>query len=177
MSAEGRLEAATEIRRLVVGDQSGDGRASLTVRRAPVDSELHSRRWRFDALEQSAVAEARVAFIEFLRVRGAQDDQVSDAALVYLELIGNVVRYAPGPVEVVVEWHGECPILHVLDEGPGFHHVPHPQPDVLAESGRGLFLVATLAKQFHVWRRPVKGSHARAVLSVFAWPSETSYQY
>jgi anti-sigma regulatory factor (Ser/Thr protein kinase) len=52
----------------------------------------------------------------------------------------------------------------VLDRGPGFEFAARLPPDVFSESGRGLFLIATLAEDLHVVRRPDGGSHARVVL-------------
>jgi anti-sigma regulatory factor (Ser/Thr protein kinase) len=78
-----------------------------------------------------------------------------------------VARYAPGAVEVTVDWSGEAPVLHVLDNGSGFHHVPALPRDVYSESGRGLFLISQLSEDFSVARRPERGSHARAVLAPF----------
>jgi anti-sigma regulatory factor (Ser/Thr protein kinase) len=85
---------------------------------------------------------------------------------VFGELVGNAARYAPGAVEVTVDWSGAAPVLHVLDNGPGFHHVPALPHDVYSESGRGLFLISLLSDDFGVSRRPEGGSHARAVLSL-----------
>jgi anti-sigma regulatory factor (Ser/Thr protein kinase) len=56
--------------------------------------------------------------------------------------------------------------LHVIDEGPGFQLVPRLPRDVFAESGRGLFLIASLTEHFHISRNHGKGSHARAVLAL-----------
>jgi len=56
--------------------------------------------------------------------------------------------------------------LHVLDRGPGFHHVPALPRDVYSESGRGLFIISLLSKDFSVAKRPTGGSHARALLGL-----------
>ena len=72
-------------------------------------------------------------------------------------------RHAPGGAYIVVE-DGPDLVLHVLDRGPGFVLTPHLPSDVLAERGRGLFLVWRLTEEFNVTRRPRGGSHARAVL-------------
>ena len=44
--------------------------------------------------------------------------------------------------------------------------MPKLPADVLAESGRGLYIVSALAEDFSVSRRPDGGSHARAVLAL-----------
>ncbi len=79
----------------------------------------------------------------YLRARGVADADYSSAELIFGELVGNVVRHAPGPIAITVEWDGEYPRLIVADEGPGFTPV-HDQmlpENILAEGGRGLFLV------------------------------------
>jgi anti-sigma regulatory factor (Ser/Thr protein kinase) len=77
-------------------------------------------------------------------------------------LIGNTVRYAPGPVDVYLEH--EVHVVHVLDRGPGFEFAARLPQDPFSESGRGLFLIASLTEDLHVVRRPDGGSHARVVL-------------
>jgi anti-sigma regulatory factor (Ser/Thr protein kinase) len=104
-------------------------------------------------------------FTNGLRARGADDDCISKAEVVFGELVGNVVRYARGRAQIVVDWSGASPVLHVLDDGPGFEHVPSLPRDVYSESGRGLFLISLLSESFTVARRPEGGSHARAVLA------------
>jgi hypothetical protein len=65
---------------------------------------------------------------------------------------------------VIVDWSSPDPVLHVLDSGPGFRQISIVPPDLLCESGRGLFLVSALTHDFRVSKRPRGGSHARAVL-------------
>ena len=96
------------------------------------------------------------------------DDDYDGAATVFVELVGNAVRHAPGPVDVAIEWTGARPVLHVIDEGPGFRtSAPAKGPsDLLSESGRGLFLVSAFTEDFEVSSRRGAGSHARAVLRI-----------
>jgi len=58
------------------------------------------------------------------------------------------------------------PVLSVLDRGRGFSHAPHLPADTFAETGRGLFIVRTLAAEFGATRRFDGGSHARAVITI-----------
>lgn len=55
-------------------------------------------------------------------------------------------------------------MLHVLDNGPGLRHISILPPDLLSESGRGLFIVSALTHDFRVSKAHAGGSHARAVL-------------
>ena len=137
---------------------------------AVAESEGPIRRWYFDTSDGSAAQAARRAFSDGLRARSADPACIYGAEVVFGELIGNAVRYAPGPIEVTVDWSGPLPVLHVLDNGPGFHHVPALPRDVYSESGRGLFMISRLSEDFSVSKRPAGGSHARAVLSLFGSP-------
>jgi PAS domain S-box-containing protein len=127
-------------------------------------------RWYFDAMDANAAQSARRAFTAGLCARSADPEYIYRAEVVFGELVGNVARYAPGPVEVTVDWTGAAPVLHVLDNGPGFHHVPALPRDVYSESGRGLFMISLLSDDFSVAKRPTGGSHARAVLALYRRP-------
>jgi anti-sigma regulatory factor (Ser/Thr protein kinase) len=110
------------------------------------------------------VGAARAEFAAAFREHGGAAEDVAMAEVVFGELVSNTVRYAPGAVEVIVDWSGPEPVLHVLDNGPGFRHISILPPDLLSESGRGLFIVSALTHDFRVSKRPAGGSHARAVL-------------
>jgi hypothetical protein len=69
---------------------------------------------------------------------------------------------------------GESPVLSVLDRGAGFTLSPRLPIDVLAESGRGLFIVRSLAFEFFADLRPGGGTHARAVLSAQCKPQRSA---
>jgi len=99
-----------------------------------------------------------------LQRAGFSPRDATQAELVLVELLGNVVRYAPGPADVALALDRHSAVLHVLDSGPGFERAPMLPADVMSETGRGLFIVSTLTKEFNVSRRPDGGSHARAVL-------------
>ena len=124
------------------------------------------RRWSFDVTDAAAAQRARREFSEALRARGAALEDVFSAEVVFGELVGNVVRYANGPVEISVDLSTLLPVLNVLDRGPGFRHLAILPRDLFSESGRGLFLISALTQDFHVSKRPNGGSHARAVLTL-----------
>lgn len=124
------------------------------------------QRWSFDVTDAEAAQRARGEFSEALRARGAALEDVFTAEVVFGELVGNVVRYANGPVEISVDLSTLPPVLNVLDRGPGFRHLAILPRDLFSESGRGLFLVSALTQDFHVSKRPNGGSHARAVLTL-----------
>ncbi len=123
-------------------------------------------RWEFDACDPGAAQLARTAFTDDLRDVTSLTEDLFTAELVFGELVGNVARYAAGPVEVLVDWMGSAPVLHVRDRGPGFTHIPKLPRDIMAENGRGLYIISALTNEFDVERAPDGGSHARAVLSL-----------
>jgi anti-sigma regulatory factor (Ser/Thr protein kinase) len=124
------------------------------------------RRWTFDSTDAETASTARHEFVHVLKEAGARSGDLYAAELVFGELIANVVRYAPGTIEVVLDWSAASPILHVLDRGAGFVFAPRLPTDLLSERGRGLFVVWSLSEDLNVTKRYDGGSHARAVLSV-----------
>ena len=123
-------------------------------------------RWRFEVLDFGAPANARDASIRFLRDRGDADADYLSAEIVFGELIGNVVRHAQAPLFLELDWSGEYPVLHVQDRGPGFDwkQPTLPAPDI--ESGRGLYLAASLSRDLEITRIPNYGTHIRVVLNI-----------
>ena len=66
------------------------------------------------------------------------DDLVDRAELVFGELLGNVVRHAPGPVEVTFELKNGIQTLHLIDSGRAFSLAEQQLPeDDFSELGRG----------------------------------------
>jgi len=134
------------------------------------DNREDGRTWRSrEALERGG--EGRVGGIE--PGLGQELDGVAELAgiavwlslpwtvkMVFGELVGNAVRHAPGVVDVELTWDDpSTPILHVVDDGPGFaSRSGLPNDD--AESGRGLFLVECLTRAFSVTRESVRGACA-----------------
>jgi anti-sigma regulatory factor (Ser/Thr protein kinase) len=82
------------------------------------------------------------------------------AKLIYTELIANVVRHAPGALDVRLHCDGQSVLLGVSDQGPGFELAPG-LPSILVENGRGLFLVAQFATR--MWVEPNADGGAKIV--------------
>ena len=161
---------ALALRDALIGDAVAKDDVAILVMGIATGSEsaVHndlSRRWMFDTSDANAGRRARKEFAELLAGRGATYDQVHGGEVVFGELVGNAARHAPGSVEVVIDFSGEAPVLHVLDHGRGFHYIPALPADVYSESGRGLYLISLLSEDFHVSKRAGGGSHARAVLA------------
>jgi len=182
---EQRLQAAVEwldkrdpspaksIRRAVLRDEARDDVAILTLYVGDASRSTHLQRWTFDSSDRLAARRAQAAMINTLIAVGAVETEVRDAELINAELIGNVVRHAPGRVDVVLETSGALPVLSVLDRGPGFAFTPHAVPDTLDESGRGLFIARSLGADLNATRRPGGGCHVRVVLNLDAFGVRT----
>lgn len=153
---------AAALKKALLQERSRDDVAILVIesvaRAAP-------RRWAFDARDPDDSRRVRAQVIETLRKGGYPDERITSAELILAELTANVFRYAAGPSQIVLEWNGENPpVLHVIDLGPGFQFEAKLPADVYSETGRGLYLISTLASDLQVSQRNSGGSHARVVL-------------
>jgi PAS domain S-box-containing protein len=116
--------------------------------------------WTLYVDDARAAVDARSLFVEFLRCEKTASDFVDAAELIFGELLGNVVRHAPGSVEIAVEMSDAALTLHVIDSGAPIpatnHHLPD---DVLSERGRGLFIVSQLASDLRIDHVENCGNH------------------
>ncbi len=120
-------------------------------------------RWQFDPRDWRRAYDVRETIVEALELHGRGVD-IPAAELVFGELIGNAVRHAPGSIDVELTIDDPAqPVLHVIDDGPGYASETRLPADD-SESGRGLYLVARLTREFTVSKAPQRGAHARAVL-------------
>jgi anti-sigma regulatory factor (Ser/Thr protein kinase) len=148
----------------VIPDGSPDDVAILVVQTNFDESERHLARSHFDSADALAARKARRAFMTSLSPKHFSENDIANAEVVFGELCGNIARYAPGPIEVIVDSSGVQAVLHVLDRGAGFRHISRLPVDPLSEEGRGLFIIASMTTEFTVSQRSGGGSHARAVL-------------
>ncbi len=122
-------------------------------------------RWSFEVENSTAAHRARSELGAALCARGIVAEQLFAAEMVYSELVGNVVRHARGSIDVVLDMTGPAAVLHAMDRGSGFFINPKLPADAYEERGRGLYIVAKLARDFSVTPRTQgPGSRARAVL-------------
>ncbi len=93
----------------------------------------------------------RRELVAYLRRHGEPDSDFDAAELLVAEAVGNAVRHTAGSVWVSLTWRSAQPTMSVYDLGPANGHPPEdpgPGPgdrEVLAESGRGLFIMQELA--------------------------------
>ncbi len=130
--------------------------------------------WRYHCDDEQSTRPARDSFVDFLRRRGIEADAVMNAELVLGELLANVVHHAPGPVDITLAWEDLVPMLTVKDRGPGIQE-PWRRPglpeDAMSPSGRGLYLVRTLAGEPRVSGRADGGTEVTVPLLVVRTPS------
>lgn len=143
-----------------LGNAASDDVAVLTIAFGP------GVRWSFDAENAKAAQDARGEFVSYLRRHCADRFSIETAELIFGELVGNVVRHAPGAIDIDVDWAEGSPLLHVLDRGPEFKPSSNLPVDLLSESGRGLFIVRQLSTSFSVEHVPGYGNHVCVELPV-----------
>lgn len=144
----------------LVGDEVRDDVALLLlhVDEAPLARQVPSG-WSFRSDDAASAQPARASFLAYVAARGMATQAAGIAELVFGELVGNVVRHAPGPIEIDLQWDERRPLLRVRDRGPGFALAEANLPsDVMSESGRGLFLVRAFAADPIVVPRPDGGT-------------------
>jgi anti-sigma regulatory factor (Ser/Thr protein kinase) len=108
-------------------------------------------KWRFESSEASRAYHARHDLLNYLSSRAACGSDLGAAAVIFGELVGNVVRHAPGPITVELYWDRKTAVLRVRDAGPGFYWSGNATlPDAMAESGRGLYIVHAVSRTMQV---------------------------
>ena len=121
--------------------------------------------WTFSTDDARAAVDARAQFVEYLRDADFDDALIDRAELIFGELLGNVVRHAPGPVEVSFERRNGGGVLHLIDSGAPFSLLERHLPDdAFSDFGRGLFIVEHLASEVGVQHVPNCGNHICATL-------------
>jgi PAS domain S-box-containing protein len=118
-----------------------------------------AERWSFAAENAQAANDARADFVRFLRRKSENAAAIESAEVVFGELVGNVVRHAPGPVDLAFEWDPSEPVLHVIDRGAAFETRDRLPADPLSEGGRGLFLAEQLSGGLRIEHLSGFGNH------------------
>ena len=121
---------------------------------APVlNPTVRTSSWVFQSSDADSARAVRHSLIAYAHGDPALAPRVDLATteLVLGELLGNVVRHAPGLVTVDVEWHDDSVHVAVSDEGsPFILPADDATQDPLAESGRGLQMIARCTSAFRV---------------------------
>ncbi|HTZ53956.1 MAG TPA: SpoIIE family protein phosphatase [Candidatus Acidoferrum sp.] len=123
-----------------------------------------TKTWTVDARSASAARRAKRAFLWHLGEFASDGTDLSTSELIFGELVGNVARHTPGHAEITLELVGDNALLHVLDDGPPIVHAVA-RPEDLAEGGRGLLLVKSLARALTIGRT-IGGNQVTAELPI-----------
>jgi len=121
--ARPRFNAANPARYVERAIAQGDQRDDIAIITLQFGRSRH--RWRFDVADPSAAYAIRRDLLgSIAEVADATIDELHACELIFGELIGNAVRYAPGPLSISLSAEGADVVLHIIDEGPGFDYHP-----------------------------------------------------
>lgn len=153
---------AAFVRRAVMGTKAPvDDTVLLVVR---LDADLR-RSWTYDSRDPREATALRREIAAFMRLFSRREDELYVAEMIVGEALANTVEHAPGRVRVDVDWTNVHPVVTVADCGPGMGEPGVLLPsDPLSETGRGIYLIESLAKQVTVERSPASGTTLRIVL-------------
>lgn len=153
--AAGERDPAALLRRVIPGASSDDvALAIVTYLGLPA---VAARSWKLSASDALAAQGARESLRTFLAERAFAPGPIAVTESVFGELVANVVRHAPGPIDVELLIGDDATTLAVRDRGPGFAYRGPAQADLWSESGRGLSIVTALAGEPTVNTRPGGG--------------------
>ncbi len=128
-------------------------------------------KWEFASTDDIYPSGMHAEIMQTLHAEGAADSDFDAAELIYGELIGNLIRHARGNVTIRLDWNDEFPTLSVSDQQRYAVPAIGLPSDPLAESGRGLFIIKTLAREFKLIDSDGCGSAACAILPVRRQPA------
>ena len=143
-----------------------DDVAVATIAIGPLGAATGPRRdWHFHAAEARLARGARASCALYLTACGMSEDELAWAELALGELLGNVVRYAPGPVDIEVSWRDGSPRLTISDRGvAGVPDLDRISPHAHAESGRGFTMLGELGMRPLV--RPRAGGGTEVIVTL-----------
>lgn len=120
--------------------------------------------WSYKAHNAKVALTERERLLEAVRKHSGWTVDDVAAHIVFTELVSNVIRHAPGPIDISLECDGESVLLNVGDKGPGFAFNAKLPENILTECGRGLFIVSRFATQVQVEKNNAAGAKVVARL-------------
>lgn len=124
--------------------------------------------WQFHAADAAEALSFRRDFVDFLRACCTDDSDCDGAEIVFGELVTNVMRHAPGAIQITLQSdvHGLV-MLDVCDTGDAFAIAPALPATLFSASGRGLYIVSQLCPYLSS-TRTANGNRVSAILPVMA---------
>jgi anti-sigma regulatory factor (Ser/Thr protein kinase) len=120
--------------------------------------------WSYRTQNAKVALAERERLLEVVRQHSGWMVDEEAAHVVFTELVGNVIRHAPGPIDITLECDGKSLLLNVGDQGPGFAFNAKLPENIFMEGGRGLFIVSRFATQVQVQKNNVVGAKVVAKL-------------
>ena len=148
-----------------IAPDRSDDTAVLAIRHLIAPEHLR-RTWTLDRIDERGAHGLRHQIGAFIRRFAALDEELFVSELVVGELVGNVVRHAPGPISVRLDWRFPELRVEVADRGPGYVASDAADPAELATSGRGLGIVEHIARDVRLAARPGGGTIVSASIAV-----------
>ncbi|HEY9179658.1 MAG TPA: SpoIIE family protein phosphatase, partial [Candidatus Baltobacteraceae bacterium] len=149
----GNIAHAIE-RRMFAGTEPRDDCAVLFLGVTALGEDAmqsESASWLLDARAEESARRVTRAVLWHLGEIAEDGTDLSLSELILAEMIGNVALHTPGPAEVLLKWMGDTATLRICDRGPRFDAPDGMDAgDLLAESGRGIFLMRSLARAFSI---------------------------
>jgi anti-sigma regulatory factor (Ser/Thr protein kinase) len=150
----------------IIGDSARDDIAIVTLKFDAREQKVVRRSWNAHSGDQALVADIRASICRELRGLSGCPELAFSVEISYSELVGNILRYAPGPFHVELENTDDQVVLTVIDEGPGFTHEPRRDIDLLAERGRGLLIISNISSSLEIRAGEEGGSIAKVAFSL-----------
>jgi anti-sigma regulatory factor (Ser/Thr protein kinase) len=110
--------------------------------------------------------DARARIVAYLRSQSLPESDFTATELIVSELVGNALKHGTGWAALRLEWNGERAVLHVRNAGEAFEVPARLPKEPASESGRGLFLVASIAAGLRIDHRDAT-NHVRVVLPIY----------
>ena len=86
-------------------------------------------------------------FVDFLRLSGADEEDIFASKLVSCELITNVIRHGGDEAEFTGSLSPDTIVITVTADSFRGVDLSRPAPDVFAESGRGLYIIKSICSR------------------------------
>jgi PAS domain S-box-containing protein len=167
LRANGRDAAKIVASALTLEPRDDVALLTVAIDALPVTIAADGPNWKFASDDARTAQVARSSFVAYLRAHDVVEADIAGAEIVFGELVGNVVRHAPGPIDVELAWNSATPQLFVRDRGAGFEPRSTALPaDDYSENGRGLYLIKTFASAPSVRRRADGGAEITVQLAL-----------